>query len=72
MRLAGSSLAVAAGLAAAVAGYFALVPPSPANKVLGGTSAVRLVWTEVNRELDNDHSLSTLRIVERSHLATAY
>jgi hypothetical protein len=42
MRLAGSSLAVAAGLAAAVAGYFALVPP-----VLGGTSAVRLVWTEV-------------------------
>jgi hypothetical protein len=33
---------VAAGLAAAVAGHFALVPP-----VLGGTSAVRLVWTEV-------------------------
>lgn len=47
MRLAGSSLAVAAGLAAAVAGYFALVPPSPANKVSGGTSAVRPVWTEV-------------------------
>jgi hypothetical protein len=47
MRLAGSSLAVAAGLAAAVAGYFALVPPSPANKVPAGTSAVRPVWTEV-------------------------
>ena len=44
MRSAGLSLVVAAGLAAAVAGYFAL---SPANKVAGGTPAAHPVWTEV-------------------------
>ena len=37
----GLSLAAAAGLAAAVAGYFALVPPSPANKVAGGIPAAQ-------------------------------
>ena len=47
MRSAGLCLAVAAGLAAAVAGYFALVPPSPANKVAGGIPAAQPVWTEV-------------------------
>ena len=41
------SLAVAAALAAAVAGYFALVPASPANKVAGGIPAAQPVWTEV-------------------------
>lgn len=47
MRSARLSLAVAAGLAATVAGYFALVPPSPANKVAGGLPATQPVWTEV-------------------------
>jgi hypothetical protein len=47
MRSAGLSLAVAAALAAAVAGYFALVPASPANKVAGGIPAAQPVWTEV-------------------------
>jgi len=37
MKFAGLCLAVAAGLAAAVAGYFAL----------GGTPAAQPVWTEV-------------------------
>jgi len=43
----GLCLAAAAGLAAAVAGYFALVPASPANKVAGGIPAAQPVWTEV-------------------------
>jgi hypothetical protein len=42
----GSTLALAAVLAAA-AGYFALVPPSPADKAASGLTAARPVWTEV-------------------------
>ena len=40
-------LALAAGLAAAIAGYFALVPPSPADKAAGDPSAARPVLTEM-------------------------
>jgi hypothetical protein len=40
-------LALAAGLAAVVAGYFALLPPSTADKVMGGAPAAQPVWTEV-------------------------
>ena len=47
MRSTRLSLAVAAGLTAALAGYLALVPPSPANKVAGGLPAAQPVWTEV-------------------------
>jgi hypothetical protein len=36
-----------AGLAAVVAGYFALLFPSTADKVTGGASAAQPVWTEV-------------------------
>jgi hypothetical protein len=43
-KSAGWVLAPAAGLAA---WYFALVPPSPADKVTGGTPAAQPVWTEV-------------------------
>ena len=46
-KSAGWALALAAGLAAAIAGYFALVPPSPADKAAGDPSAARPVWTEV-------------------------
>jgi hypothetical protein len=46
-KSAGWALALAAGLAAAIAGFFALVPPSPADKPAGDPSAVRPVWTEV-------------------------
>ena len=45
MKAAG--LALAAGLAGAIAGYFALVSSGPAGKVTGDTSAVRPVWAEV-------------------------
>jgi hypothetical protein len=41
------ALALAAGLAGASAGYFALVAPRPAEKVTGDASAARLVWAEV-------------------------
>jgi hypothetical protein len=46
-KSAGWALALAAGLAAAVAGYFVLVPPRPADKAAGGTPPVQPVWTEV-------------------------
>jgi len=46
-RSTGWVLALAAGLVAAAAGYFALVPPSPADKAAGGTPAAQPVWTEV-------------------------
>jgi hypothetical protein len=46
-KSAGWALAVAAGLAAATAGYFALVAPGPADKAAGETSALRPVWAEV-------------------------
>lgn len=46
-KSAGWALALAAGLAAATAGYFALVPPSPADRVAGSGPAVQPVWTEV-------------------------
>jgi hypothetical protein len=45
-KSAGWALAPAAGLAAAIAGYFALLP-SPADKPAGDLSAARPVWTEV-------------------------
>ena len=41
------ALVLAAGLACAIVGYFALVPPSPADKVSGDTSAVNPVWAEM-------------------------
>jgi hypothetical protein len=44
-KFAGWVLALAAGLAAV--GYFALLPPSTADMVTGGTRAVQPVWTEV-------------------------
>jgi hypothetical protein len=40
-------VAAAAGLAATLAGYIALVPPSPANKVADGIPTAQPVWTEV-------------------------
>jgi hypothetical protein len=46
-KSAGWVLALATGLAAATAGYFALVPPSPADKAAGDPSAARPVWAEV-------------------------
>jgi hypothetical protein len=46
-KSAGWVLALAAGLAAAIAGFFALVPTSPADKAAGDPSAARPVWTEV-------------------------
>jgi len=45
MKSAGLALVLAAGLAGATAGYFALVPPGPADKVTSDTPA-RLVWVE--------------------------
>ena len=47
MRSARLALAVAAGLAAAAAGFFALLPQSPADKATGDPSVTRPVWTEV-------------------------
>jgi hypothetical protein len=47
MKSAGLALALAAGLAGAIAGYFALVAPRPAGKVTGDTSAPLPVWAEV-------------------------
>jgi hypothetical protein len=47
MKSVGLGLALAAGLAAAMGGYFALVPPSPADKSAAGTAAVQPIWTEV-------------------------
>jgi hypothetical protein len=40
-------LALAAGLAGASAGYFALVGPRPAEKITGDASTARAVWAEV-------------------------
>jgi hypothetical protein len=45
MKPAGLALALSGVLAGAVAGYFAIVAPSPASKVTGDTG-VRPVWTE--------------------------
>jgi hypothetical protein len=47
MKSAALALALAAGLAGAIAGYFALVAPRPAGEVTGDTSAVRPLWAEV-------------------------
>ena len=47
LKSAGLALALTAGLAGAIAGYFALVAPKPAGKVTGDTSAARPVWAEV-------------------------
>ena len=47
MKSAGLALALAAGLAGAIVGYVAIVAPSPASKVTGGTAAARPVWAEV-------------------------
>jgi hypothetical protein len=47
MRSARLALAVAAGLAAATAGFFALLPQSPADKGAGDPSVTHPVWTEV-------------------------
>jgi hypothetical protein len=46
-KSAGRALTLAAVLAAAVAGYFALVPPSPADKAVNGIPVAHPVWTEV-------------------------
>src|SRR6266705_106467 len=42
-----AALALAAGLACAIVGYFAPAPPGPADKVSGDTSAVNPVWAEM-------------------------
>ena len=47
MKSAGLALALAAMLAGAIVGYVAIVAPSPASKVTGGTAAARPVWAEV-------------------------
>ena len=47
MKSARLALALTAGLVAAIAGYFALVVPEPADKVMGDTSDARPVWAEV-------------------------
>jgi len=47
MKSARLALALTAGFAAAIAGYFALVTPRPAGKVTDDTSAARPVWAEV-------------------------
>ena len=47
MKSAGLALALAAGLAGAIAGYFALVAPGPAGKVTDDTTAARPLWAEV-------------------------
>ena len=47
MKSAGLALALAAGLAAAGAGYFALVASRPTDKAAGDTSAAPPVWAEV-------------------------
>jgi hypothetical protein len=46
MKSAGLALALAAGLAGAIAGYFALVAPNFAGKVTGEKSVARPVWAE--------------------------
>jgi hypothetical protein len=46
-KSAGWALTLAAVLVAAVAGYFALVPPSPVDKAVSGIPVAQLVWTEV-------------------------
>jgi hypothetical protein len=47
MKSAALALALAAGLAGAIAGYFALVAPGPAGKVTDDTTAARPLWAEV-------------------------
>jgi hypothetical protein len=47
MKSRGLALMLAAGLACAIVGYFALVPPGPAEKASGDTSAVNPVWAEM-------------------------
>ena len=47
LKSAGLALALTAGLAGAMAGYFALVAPKSAGKVTDDTSATRPAWTEV-------------------------
>jgi len=47
MRSVRLALAVAAGLAAATAGFFALLPQGPADKATGDPFVTRPVWTEV-------------------------
>jgi hypothetical protein len=47
MKSAGLALALAAGLAGAIAEYFALVAPGPAGKVTDDTTAARPLWAEV-------------------------
>jgi hypothetical protein len=47
MKSAGLALALTAGLAGAIAAYFALVAPGPADKVTSNIFAVRPVWAEV-------------------------
>ena len=44
----GLVLALAAGVAGAIAGYLALAAPPAADKVTGDTSAARAIWTEVS------------------------
>jgi hypothetical protein len=46
MRSAGLALALAAGLAGALAGYFVLVVPRPADKAAGETSVASQGWGE--------------------------
>jgi hypothetical protein len=46
-RSAGWALGLAAVLAATVAGYFALVPPSPVDNAVDGIPVAQPVWTEV-------------------------
>jgi hypothetical protein len=47
MKSAGFALALAAGLAGAIAGYFAIVAPGPTSNVTGSPSGARPVWVEV-------------------------
>jgi hypothetical protein len=47
MKFAGLALLLAAGLAGAIAGYFAVVAPGPTGEVTRDTSAARPVWAEV-------------------------
>src|SRR5262245_60445904 len=48
MKSARLALALTAGLAATIGGYFALMAPGPADKVTDAASAARAVWAEVN------------------------
>jgi hypothetical protein len=48
MKSARLALALTAGLAAAIGGYFALIAPGPADKVTDDAPAARAVWAEVN------------------------